>query len=146
MNFNLSKVFNRKNIPEIVLAVVAGLYVLGDIKTPQSVAGVVHTPLAIVALLAVAIMVGYHTHGVVSVIVLFALYELYRRSREHPVHKMEDRMPKDKKAPELSPQNQFPVTLEEQVVKKMAPWVLHESTSPASYKPVLDNELNGKDL
>ena len=146
MNFNLSKIFNRKNIPEIVLAIVSGLYVLGDIKTPQSVSGVVNTHLGIFVLVAISIMVGYHTHGVVSVIVIFALYELYRRSREHPVQKMEDRMPKDKRASELGPQNQFPVTLEEQVVKKMAPWVLHENTTPASYKPVLDSDSGGTEL
>ena len=46
----------------------------------------------------------------------------------------------------LTAENQFPVTLEEQVVKKMAPWVLHPSKTAASYKPVMESDLNASDL
>jgi hypothetical protein len=42
--------------------------------------------------------------------------------------------------------NQFPVTLEENVVKNMAPWVMKKSTTEPSYVPVMDSDLEGSSL
>ena len=143
---NLKKMFTRENLPQLVLAVVCALYILGDIKPPQELAGIVKTPLGTVVLMVSALLVAYHSNPIVAVLFLVAAYELHKRADDHHISGVERKLPADKKNPTLTSEMQFPVTLEEQVVKKMAPWVLTKSTTPASYKPVMDSELDGSDL
>ena len=143
---NVEKLFTRKNLPQLVLTLVGILYILGDIHPPHEVAGLVTTPIGIFVLLASVVMLSRYTHPVVTVIYLVAAYELYERSHKSHVRGTERKLPKDKRMPELTAENQFPVTLEEQVVKKMAPWVLHQSNTAASYKPVMESDLNASDL
>lgn len=143
---NVEKLFTRKNLPQLVLALVGILYILGDIHPPHEVAGLVTTPIGIFVLLASVIMLSRFTNPIVTVIYLIAAYELYERSHKSHVRGTERKLPKDKRMPELTAENQFPVTLEEQVVKKMAPWVLHPSKHAASYKPVMESDLNASDL
>lgn len=143
---NVEKLFTRKNLPQLVLALVGILYILGDIHPPHEVAGLVTTPIGIFVLLASVVMLSRYTHPVVTVVYLVAAYELYERSHKTHVRGTERKLPKDKRMPELTAEHQFPVTLEEQVVKKMAPWVLHPSKNAASYKPVMESDLNASDL
>ena len=143
---NLKKLFTRENLPELILGGISALYILGDIKPPQGLAGLVDTPMGTIVLLMAVVLVGSRSHPIVSVLFLVAAYELYKRSKDHYIRGTQDKLPKDKHRPHLSPEVQFPVTLEEQVVKKMAPWVLTTSTTPASYKPVMDSDLDGADL
>lgn len=143
---NIEKLFTRKNIPQLILAIVGILYILGDIRPPHEMAGLVTTPIGVFVLLASIFMLSRYTNPMVTVIYLIAAYELYERSHKNHVRGAERKLPTDKKRPELTAENQFPVTLEEQVVKKMAPWVLHPSKHAASYKPVMESDLNASDL
>ena len=143
---DIEKMFTRKNLPQVVIALVGILYILGDIRPPQELAGLVTTPIGIFVLLASVVMLSRYTSPMVTVIYLIAAYELYERSHRNHVRGPERKLPRDKRMPELTPENQFPVTLEEQVVKKMAPWVLHPSKTAPSYKPVMDSDLNASNL
>jgi hypothetical protein len=147
MNMNsLKKLFTRENLPELILGGISALYILGDIKPPQDLAGLVDTPMGTIVLIMAVILVCSKSHPIVSILFLVAAYELYKRSKDHYIRGTQDKLPKDKHRPHLTPEVQFPVTLEEQVVKKMAPWVLTTSTTPASYKPVMDSDLNAANL
>lgn len=143
---DIQKLLTRKNLPQLVVAVVGILYILGDVTPPHDLAGVVTTPIGLFVLLASVIALGSHANPVVTVIYLVAAYELYHRSTKTHVRGTERMLPKDDRDPQLNAENQFPVTLEEKVVKKMAPWVLHPSTSAPSYKPVLDSDMNASEL
>jgi len=143
---DIRKVLTRQNIPQWVLAIVGILYILGDITPPHIMADHVTTPIGILVLLAVAVFLSRFVHPIVTIIYLIAAYELYERSRKTRVRGPERKLPKDVDAPHLTPENQFPITLEEQVVKKMAPWVMKENMIPPSYKPVLDDDMNASTL
>ena len=142
----MQKLLTRKNLPQLVVAVVGVLYILGDVTPPHELAGVVTTPIGLFVLLASVVALGRYANPVVTVIYLVAAYELYERSTKSHVRGPERKLPRDHRDPQLTAENQFPVTLEEKVVKKMAPWVLHPSTTSASYKPVLDSDMNASEL
>lgn len=148
MFLDIQKLFTRKNIPQLVVAIVGVLYILGDINPPHEIAGLVTTPIGIFVLLASVVMLSRHANPVVTVVYLIAAYELYERSHKKHVRGPEKKMPKDHRFDEhrLTVENQFPVTLEEKVVKKMAPWVLHPSKTTASFKPVMDSDMNASEL
>lgn len=143
---DIKKVLSRKNIPQLALAVVGILYILGDIAPPHEIAGAVTTPIGAAVLLASVVMLSRYASPMVTVIYLIAAYELFMRSRKTHVKGTEKKLPKDKRQPHLTPENQFPVTLEEQVVKKMAPWVMKENMTPPSFKPVLDDDMSASEL
>jgi hypothetical protein len=143
---DIKKLLTRQNLPQLIVAVVGVLYILGDINPPHEIAGLVTTPLGVVVLIASVLALGRLAHPVVAVIYLIAAYELFQRSRKTHVRGPERKLPVDKRDPQLTAENQFPVTLEEQVVKKMAPWVLHPSKTAPSYKPVLDDDMNASEL
>ena len=143
---DIQKLLTRKNLPQLLVALVGVLYIVGDVTPPHELAGVVTTPIGLFVLLASVVALGRYANPVVTVIYLIAAYELYERSTKTHVRGTERMLPKDHRDPRLSAENQFPVTLEEKVVKKMAPWVLHPSSTGASYKPVLDSDMNASEL
>ena len=143
---DISNMLTRKDIPQWVLAIVGILYILGDINPPHVIAEHVTRPIGILVLIAIAVLLSRYVHPMVTIIYLVAAYELYERSYKSRVRGPERKLPKDKRMPSLTPENQFPVTLEEQVVKKMAPWVMKENIVPPSYKPVLDDDMNASSL
>ena len=51
-----------------------------------------------------------------------------------------------KKGKVLTAMNQFPVTLEEDVVRKMAPLSRNLNLSAPSYKPVLNDDVGGSKI
>ena len=54
---------------------------------------------------------------------------------------MIDQLPtENRKTFDMMAQNQFPMTLEEEVIKNRAPLVSSAPTGPASYKPVLESD------
>ena len=84
--------------------------------------------------------VTIYYNPLVGVLTLFASYELIRRSKVstngQAVYKY---LPsQDKRDKTLNALNQFPITLEEQVVSTMAPLVLDGPSGPPPYVPVLD--------
>jgi hypothetical protein len=80
----------------------------------------VDTPLGNIAVVVIALSLFMHSHAVVGVLGLFAAYVLIRRSSRSAA--IESYVPSEKrKSEELSAFNQFPVTLEEQMVALRAP-------------------------
>ena len=138
--------FSRKNLPELVLAAVSVLYILGDISPPPGMAGIITTPLGMIVLIASAIMLCSCAHPIITVTYLIAAYELYERSNKTKARADKILFQRDKRQPEINPEIQFPITLEEKVVKKMAPWVMKENQTPPTYKPVLDDDMNASEV
>lgn len=143
---NIKNMLMPKNLPQLVLAIVSILYILGDIRPSDKMSKLVTTTGGGVVLLASIATLSCYANPVVTVIYLIALYELYERSTKHYIPGTESKLPKDKRMPHLNPENQFPVTLEEKVVKKMIPLVHHPINTTPSYKPVLNSTLNAYEL
>ena len=79
---------------------------------------------------------------ILAILALFVAFDLMRRSSiSTGIDALKRYAPsEEKKSSQFSAFNQFPYTLEQEVVKKMAPIVQSGSSmSKASYKPLLDN-------
>ena len=105
---------------ELLLTVLIVLYIVLNVPTPSIIASYVDTPLGNIAVVVIALSLFMHSHAVVGVLGLFAAYVLIRRSSRSAA--IESYVPSEKrKSEELSAFNQFPVTLEEQMVALRAP-------------------------
>jgi hypothetical protein len=118
----MDPVFKYARKHEMLLTVLLILYVVLNVPTPDRIAPYVDTPLGNIVVALIALSLFTHSHAVVGVLGLFAAYVLIRRSGANGRAAIEAYVPSEKrKSEELSALNQFPVTLEEQMVAMRAP-------------------------
>jgi hypothetical protein len=132
-----------KNITsaDMVISAVLILYIFLNIRPPVELAVLIdESILAQILIYLFGIGVTIYYNPLVGVLTLFASHELIRRSKTstngEAVYKYlpsQDKMDKT-----LTALNQFPITLEEQVVSTMAPLVIDGPSGPPPYVPVLD--------
>jgi hypothetical protein len=120
MNQTMRDAFNACRKHEMLLTVLIVMYIVLNVPTPDVIASYVDTPLGNIVVVLIALSFFTHSHPVVGVLGLFAAYVLIRRSSSSSA--IEAYVPSEKrKSEELSAYNQFPVTLEEQMVALRAP-------------------------
>ena len=134
---NLKKLIATENRHQIILGVVFLIYIVTSVPTPDFLAQMVNTSVgtAIVVILALS-MLGC-CNPIVAVLGLVAAYELVKRSGSAAL--MASVPSEVTKLAQMERYNEFPKTLEEEMVQKMAPLVSHPPAPGANYKPVLDD-------
>lgn len=126
-----------KNRSELLMLTVLVLYITLNVQTPDMLAKLVDNVLGNVVIILAALYLLTNTNPIVGVVALYAAYELIRRSDKSNISSnFKKFLPtQEKKDGHFSAFNQFPVTLEEQMVKKMAPLVETSGPSNLNYKP-----------
>lgn len=137
-----SSLFKKEHMGELVLAVIFIIYLIMGYRTPETVANLVDTLVGKLVILLIVIYMFFYSHPILAVLSLFVAFDLIRRSSaETGIDALKRYMPsEEKKSSQFTAFNQFPYTLEQEVVKKMAPIIRTGAvmTKP-SYKPLLDN-------
>ena len=141
--------FMKMKKEEMGLVALMGVYLVMGFKVPEVVANLVDTMAGKVVLLLTVIYLFLHTHPVLAVIAAYVAYDLMRRSTQTTgLSALQAYVPtEEKKMSQFTAFNQFPYTLEQEVVAKMAPLV--RSGAPlmsASYKPVLEDQHDATPL
>jgi len=144
---------NFKNITalEIVAFVVFVFYLIFQVQTPTYLIPYISSPLGIAVVLLVTLCVFFYTNPVLGILALFVAYELVRRStivtgKVVTVKYTPTQIKKDKEMAAMNPPRD--VTLEEDVVAKMAPLGVSEPTSymMTTFKPAAENIHNASML
>ena len=138
MNQMMRDVFKNSRKHEMLLTVLIILYIVLNVPTPQVIAPFVDTPLGNIVIVLFALSFFMHSHPVVGILSLFAAYVLIRRSSATTGSAaIESYVPSEKRKSEaLSAYNQFPVTLEEQMVAIRAPLAdTQVGSATASFRP-----------
>jgi hypothetical protein len=139
---NLSSLFKKEHMGELVLVILFIIYLIMGYKTPEPVASIVDSLLGKIVIFVVIIVLFMNSNPILAVLALFVAFDLIRRSSiTTGTGAMARYMPtEEKKSSQFTAFNQFPYTLEQEVVKKMAP-ILQSGSSlhPPSYKPLLEN-------
>lgn len=138
----------KSNQHQLILLVVFILYILLNVQTPNMLATLIDNIYGNVVVVMMALAVLTHMNPIVGVVALYAAYELIQRSSvttgSAAIRKY---LPTEiKKGKHFSAFNQFPVTLEEEVVKQMAPLVETSGPNHLHYKPVANETYNAVDL
>lgn len=138
---NLMKPNNKHHL---LLLVVMVLYIILNIKTPQMLASMIDNIYGNIGVVLVALYLLKTMNPIVGVVALYAAYELIQRSSARTGSSaMKKYLPSQMKQDRhLSAFNQFPITLEEEVVKQMAPLVESAGPSHLHYEPKNDNTHN----
>jgi len=138
----LSGLFKKENMGELALAILLIVYLVLGFRTPDAVAGMVDSLVGKIVMFVIVIFLFLHANPLLAVLALFVVFDLMLRSSVATgIDALQKFAPsEEKRTSQFTAYNQFPYTLEQEVVAKMAPMVsAGSSLTQASYKPMLDN-------
>ena len=140
-----SSLFKKQHMGELVLVILFIIYLIMGYKTPEPIASMIDSIVGKIVIFVIVIYMFMHTHPVLAVLALFVAFDLIRRSSVTTgIDALQRYAPsEEKKMSQFSAFNQFPYTLEQEIVKKMAPIHRMGGTtlfeSKPSYKPLLED-------
>ena len=146
---SFSSLLKKEHMGELVLVVLFIIYLIMGLKTPEPVAGMVDTLVGKIVIFITIIYLFMHANPILAVLALFVGFDLIRRSSMTTgIDALQRFAPsEEKKTSQFTAFNQFPYTLEQEVVSKMAPIMKSGSSlTQASYKPLLDNLYDASPL
>jgi hypothetical protein len=139
--FNARELIKTGKRNQLALVVVFIMYLLLNVQTPKMLAGLIDNLVgnAVVVLVALYVLMNYNP--VVGALGLVVAYELIRRSGLYSgTHSIINYLQPEKlKFNEFADFNNFPVSLEEDVVSKMAPLIVNSDPPYSEFTPVLDD-------
>lgn len=139
---SFTELLKKEHMGEFILIVLMIIYLIMGFKTPDMLANLIDNIVGKVVIILIVIYLFMHANPILAVVAAFVAFDLMRRSSETTgLGALQAYAPSEqKKMSQFSAFNQFPYTLEQEVVAKMAPIIRSgASLTSASYKPVLDN-------
>ena len=146
---SFSSLFKKEHMGELTLAILFIIYLIMGYKTPEPVATAIDSIVGKIVIILIVIYMFMNTNPILAILALFVAFDLIRRSSVTTgIDALKRYAPtEEKKLSQFSAFNQFPYTLEQEVVKKMAPIVQSGSSlSKPSYKPLLENLYDASPL
>lgn len=139
---SFTELFKKQHMGEFILVILMIIYLILGLKTPDLIANIVDNVIGKVVIILIVIYLFIHANPILAVLAALVAFDLMRRSSATTgIAALQAYAPSEKKKmSQFTAFNQFPYTLEQEVVAKMAPLV-HSGSSinSASYKPLLDN-------
>ena len=137
----MEDLFQKENMGQIILIILFIIYLIMGYNTPEPIASIIDTTYGKIFVILIALVLFAFTNPVLGIIGFLVAYELIRKSSiSTGSYGLDKYLPTEtKKFTELTALNQFPYTLEQEVVKKMAPIRQQNDTIQTTFVPVLDN-------
>jgi hypothetical protein len=139
---SFSSLFKKEHRGELVLTIILIIYLILGLKTPQPLAFLVDNMVGKIMIFVIVIYMFLYKNPILAILSLFVAFDLMRRSSSSMFNSvMQTYIPSEyNKMGQFTAFNQFPYTLEQEVVNKMAPIVQSGFVlNKASYHPMLDN-------
>jgi hypothetical protein len=146
---SLTDLFKKEKLNQLILVVLFIIYLIMGYRTPEPIAKMVDSIPGKIVLLISSLSLLYYANPILGVLGLFVAFHLMRSSSVATgTYGIAHYMPSEnKKMSQFTAFNQFPYTLEQEIVKKMTP--VHKSSymdSQATFKPILDNTHDASPL
>lgn len=143
-----STLFDKKNMPQLVLSVLFVVYLVMGYQMPDGVASAIDSTIGKVIVVLVALMLFAYSNPVLGVLALLVAYRLISSSSiKTGMAGLEAYYPTEaKKWSPFTPENQFPYTLEQEVVKNMTTQKFNTDYVKAPFRPTLDDTYDAAPL
>ena len=135
-----------RNPQKLMLVLLLSIFIVFDIQIPETVAQMIDSVLGKIVVIVVALSL-LNVHPLVGVLGLVAAYVLIERSATSTgTGPMKKYNPSEKKkVREMTVMNQFPMTVEEEVIQNMLP-VTSPDIIPPEYKPTQEDLHNASKI
>ena len=145
---SLKDLFTKKHMPEIVLASLFVLYLVMGYQMPEGVATIVDSTIGKIVVVVVTLMLFAYSKPILGVLALLVAYQLIRSSAvKTGMAGLEEYYPTEtKKWSPFTPTNQFPYTLEQEMVKSMTTQKFNTDYVKMPFSPTLDDTHDASPL
>jgi len=135
----------EKDMHHYILALLLAIFIVSDMSVPKSIEEISHTLLGKVLIIGGALSLLF-AHPLLGALGIVAAYRLISSTLAFPQGPTGNfpigpptqvRVPLPPRYGNLTPTNQFPLTVEEEVIRKMLPVAVGHLPAP-TYKPMLD--------
>ena len=138
------ELFERKNMGQLVLIILFIIYLLMGSETPESLANIVDTMTGKIVVILFALLLFAYSNPVLGVLGLLVAYNLLKNASIASTlvitPSLKSYYPTEEKVwSPFTPTNQFPYTLEQEVVKDMASQKFNTVYEETPFKPALDD-------
>lgn len=144
----LKQLLEKKNMPQLVLVVLFIIYLLMGFKTPDSLATMIDSMVGKIVVALFALMLFAYSNPILGILGIFVAFQLVRgASIKTGMAGLEEYYPtEEKKWSPFTPAHQFPYTLEQEMVKKMAPQKFNTNYVKATYRPTLEDTYDAASI
>ena len=138
----------REHRGEFILVILMIIYLIIGLKTPDLIANLIDNIVGKVIIILIVIYLFVYANPILALLAALTAFYLIRNSSATGILALQKYAPSEqKKMSQFSAFNQFPYTLEQEIVSKMAPIVRSGSSlTKASYKPLLENLYDAASL
>ena len=143
-----NELLEKRNMPQLVLVILFIIYLLMGYKTPSSVANIIDSNIGKIIVALFALLLFAYSNPILGVLGIFVAYQLIRSaSIKTGMAALEKYYPtQEKKWSPFTPAHQFPYTLEQEMVKTMAPQKFNTNYVKATYRPTLDDTYDAASI
>jgi len=140
--------FTKKHMPELLLSSLFVLYLVMGYQVPDGVASMIDSTIGKIVVIVIALMLFAYSNPILGILALLVAYQLIKgASVKTGMAALEEYYPTEaKKWSPFTPTNQFPYTLEQEIVKKMATQKFNTEYVKAPYRPTLDDTYDAAPL
>jgi hypothetical protein len=138
---NFNDLLKKRNMPELVLIVLFIIYLAMGYETPEVIANLIDTPFGKVLVVLFALLLFAYSNPILGILGLLVAYKLIQSATSITgTAALEKYYPtEEKKWSPFTPAHQFPYTLEQEMVKKMASTDFNTTLVKTPYSPVMDD-------
>ena len=140
---NIVKSLKKQDPAEIVLGILMIIFLLMGYKIPSSISYVVDSFIGKIVMLLMVVYMFMYTNPILAVLAVFVVINIMMNGNNtnfSTSQAIQYAPSQETKESQFTAYNQFPYTLEQEMVKKMAPIVKPGSSiNKAKYKPLLEN-------
>jgi len=136
---NLLRQIKIEKREHLILSILLIIYILLEVQLPAFLSGAVDTIYGKIVLYVLAINIFANVNKVAGVLAFIAAYTMIKRaSIKTGSFAIQEYLPsEERKVMDFSKFNDYPYTLEEEEVARMAPVVRNETSVGSDYKPIL---------
>jgi len=136
-----STLFDKKNMPQLVLSVLFVIYLVMGYKLPEGVATMIDSTAGKIIVVLIALMLFAYSNPILGVLALLVAYQMIKgASVKTGMAGLEQYYPtQQKKWSPFTPAHQFPYTLEQEVVKNMTTQKFNTDYVKMPFRPTLDD-------
>jgi hypothetical protein len=140
--------FDKKNMPQLLLSILFVLYLVMGYKMPEGFAGLIDSTIGKITVVLVALMLFAYSNPILGVLALLVAYQMVKSaSIKTGMSGLEQYYPTEqKKWSPFTPTHQFPYTLEQEVVKHMTTQKFNTEYVKAPFRPTLDDTHDASPL
>ena len=143
----IKDLFKKEGVGQLLLIILFSIFLISGYEIPLNIASFARTIHGKFIIILISLSLTMFSNPILGIVSLIVAFDIIRRSNNAYQQIKQYTPSEDKKSDHYTALNQFPYTLEQEMVKKMAPLIMaNANLEPATFKPNLDNIYDASHL